>query len=399
MRWQRMHRKLSHLSNEDFEELLLRYYDPEKTYTVTQIISDFEIDAQPGELAKLFPQTIHDEECPYCEGQKLRSTARSRSSTFPNLPTCPNCGHEDRDYCHCSNCRKQEFAEKQEATKHLQALVEHYYGEHSLHHSISVDELNLREMIFLKALVSHKSTEDLKFVVPTAETQTKLAPRSEMIWDMLRPLYHRASVIAPSAESDLSAFKFEDENECPSFFLNKVKWLLLPTLTSTEKINYLSDLDSKLKSLKEAEKFESENRSLWHEIVKSEAIEYYEYKLSEVNVQLDKVGDKTNMIFEDLVDRFSLAQIYHIIFVTVRNTHHWTTQNRIPRYQAKNAYSGALERNANKYEAEGWLKEFRRDFYCPQSTVSAIFFDYYLELGDSYFQTAAPPVTRNSVSP
>ena len=135
---------------------------------------------------------------------------------------------------------------------------------------------------------------------------------------------------------------------------------------------------------------EVQEHALWHKIVKHEALEYYEYKLSEVNTGLDKVGDKTHAVFDDLVNRFSLAHIYHIIFVTVRNTHHYITQQRIPRYQAKNMYVGAIERNANKYEAEGWLKNFSRERNCPQTTLSAIFFDFYLGLGGGYFESRLP---------
>ena len=90
-------------------------------------------------------------------------------------------------------------------------------------------------------------------------------------------------------------------------------------------------------------------------------------------------------MFDDLAERFSLAQIYHLVFVTVRNTHHYVTQQAIPRYQAKRMFGGGLGRRADKYEAEAWLKEYRRDFNCPQSTLSAIFFDFYLGRGADYF--------------
>lgn len=212
-----------------------------------------------------------------------------------------------------------------------------------------------------------------------------------MIWDVLKHLYHGARVIAPDPESDLSAFRFTgNDDEGLSFYLDRVEWLLLQRLSQENRRAYLRDVDSRLRSMVVAENMEFAEHQLWHQIVKYEALEYYEHKLAEVNVELDQIGDRTHAVFDDLINRFSLAQIYHIIYVTIRNTHHYITQKRIPRHQAKNMYVGAIERNANKYEVEGWLKEFRRDFNCPQSTLSSVFFDFYLGIGASYFETALP---------
>lgn len=394
-----MHKKLSHLSQDDLQELLRRYYDPEKEFTVSQIMTDFAVDARPGELVSLLPESIHEEACPHCEGVKLRSKAQSRSSYGQSTPTCPNCGHELSRYCACTNCRYVEAEEKDAQERVQRAAVFQHYGPDAWPTVSPGNELALEDAIYLKAIVTHRVAEDLSEVEPTVFTRTRLAPGELMVWDVLKHLYHYTKAIAPSPESDLSAFEFKiDGTESPSFFMNKVRWLLLPSLSSSARTAYLREVDAKLRALADSEDMEFSERALWHEIVKHEAIEYYKHKLAEVNVELDQIGNKTHAVFDDLVNRFSLANIYQIIYAAVRSTLHYTTQQSIPRYQAKNMYIGSIEGNANKFEAEGWLKNYRRDFNCPQSTLSAIFFDFYLGIGASYFETVLPTLPSSDLS-
>ena len=105
-----------------------------------------------------------------------------------------------------------------------------------------------------------------------------------MTWDVLKHLYHRAHVVAPSPASDLSAFAFDDYDRSPSFYLDRVRWLLLPTLSEIERVDYLRAVDEKLRSDADTDELEFEVQELWHQIVKYEAMEYWEHKLSQLDV-------------------------------------------------------------------------------------------------------------------
>ena len=141
-----MHKKLSHLDENELSELLRRYYDPEKEYTVSQILRDFDIDALPGELVSLLPDTIYDQECPFCEGVKFRSKATSRSSNIPNSPECPSCGHKNSASCACKHCWQAVLDEREEISRSQRSAVLQFYGPESWHTIPDVYELSLEDM-------------------------------------------------------------------------------------------------------------------------------------------------------------------------------------------------------------------------------------------------------------
>ena len=387
-----MHEKLSHLSSEEFAELLKRYYDPEKEWTVTRIMQHFKIDARPGELTSLLPPTVHvDLFCNYCEATNLISRALPRSAQTKGIPFCPNCGHRSSGTCDCHDCRKRAEENRLNAERQRRDIIRTHYGVEDFRGKFP-SELTMRQLVYLKAVASHSVSENLSHVQPFRFTQNALAPTSQFRLGMVRELY-RVGLIAPDPESNLSAFSFNfDPGSGPGHFPDRVDWLFLPGLSNAEKRSFLAEADQEFDKFERDADVSRGARALWHGIVKDEAFEYYSHKLSEIHysVDADNFGDKTHQVFDSLVINFSLSEIYHIIFVTTRNTNHYITQQRIPKYQGKNMFVGGLERNAQKYRAEGWLKKYRRDFSCPQSTLSSVFFDFFLGLGGAYFDKVAP---------
>lgn len=386
-----MHQKLSHLSEEEFSDLLEHYYDPDREYTVSEIIKKYKIDARASELTSLLPNTIHDELCPYCVHTNLISKARSRTALYENAPSCPKCKHKAEAFCRCKNCIAALEKTRKSEKKQKRNIIRDYYDLSRVLVK-PVTELTLRELLFLKAVLSHKVSEDFFIVDPFATTQTDLAPTSDYQIDIIRKLYS-SRLIAPSPTSKLEAFDFDEyDGENLSFYLTRVDWVLLPGLNIDEKKEYISQLEKclTLKSESEEKEVREEELAMWREIVKWEAIEYFEHKVNEVGVQLGEKGPKTHSVFEDLSNRFSVSQIYHVVFTTTRNTNDFAIRKGIPKYQVKNMFIGAIEKNANKYEAEGWLKHYGRDFQCPQTTLSSILFDGYFKLGNVYFETKTP---------
>jgi len=387
-----MHENLSHLSPEEFAELLKRYYDPEKEWTVTRIMQHFRIGARPGELTSLLPPTVHEDLfCNYCESTHLISRALPRSAQTKGIPFCPNCGHRRSGTCDCPHCRKRTEENRLNAERQRRDIIRNCY-EIGEFWGKSPPELTLRQLVFLKAVASHAVSETLSHVDPFRFTQNELAPTLRFRLDIVRELY-RLGLIAPDPESKLSAFSFQSAADgSPRYFLEKVDWLLLPGLSNAEKKSFLTEIDQEFDKFERDADASRGARALWHDIVKDEAFEYYCHKLNEIHysVDADNFGDKTHQVFDSLVINFSLSEIYHIIFVTIRNTNHYITQQCIPKYQGKNMFVGGLERNAQKYRAEGWLKKYRRDFNCPQSTLNSVFFDFFLGFGGAYFDKVAP---------
>ncbi len=385
-----MHPKLAHLSEDQLQEIIARYYDQEREFTVSQIVRDFEIDARPGELSSLLPEHVHDETCSFCEGIHLQSKAPPRTGPHRREPRCPSCGHRPGGYCNCANCREAAATAKAESERIRRDLIHEHYGPHNWGEPKPAAELSLREAVYLKALISHYSTEDLEFVDPAHFTQVPFAPNSELMWSVLRHVYFNTFTIAPCPDSPIEGYAFGEEGEAPRFYWSRVDIRLFPRLTEPERRSYLKDLDKRLNSLSFDADVMTEEWKLWVELIKSEALEYYQAKLNEIGVEFDELGDRTDSVFENLAERFPLSKIYHIVFATIKNTHHFIAQKRIARRNWKSVYVGAVERNADRYEAQGWLKDYRRDYGLPQSTLSATYFNSYLGIGDDYFFTSPP---------
>lgn len=384
-----MHEKLKHLSESQHDEMLKMYYDPERKRTVSEIIKLFDIDTRPGDLSSLFPKIIHDEVCIYCVDSNLESKAASRTSNGIQNKVCPQCKHSDEIYCKCQNCRETEASERKARDNTKREIIyEQFDNSECL--PPNANTLDLTSAIFLRSVIDHRSSEDFNYVFPFTSTERQLAPTYQFKNEIVKTLF-RQNLIGVCPESKFDGFVFEDyDGTSMSYYPTKVDWLLLPHLNTPERLEYIHNLSLQLDSLMKSSDNTDDELLIWHLIVKNEALEYYELKLSEINIQLDKMGEKTHSTFENLSERFSLAQIYQLIFTTIRNTNHYCIQQNIPKYQVKNMFIGALKRNADKYETEGWLKDYRRDFNCPQSTVSSVYFNSYLKVGEDYFKTSLP---------
>ncbi|WP_411682865.1 hypothetical protein [Clostridium thailandense] len=103
--------KLKHLTDEQLQELIERYYNGERVNT---LIEEYEIaDTLPGTLCKLFPpMLLKDTFCPNCNAPmfKLRE---SRSGYSHTEPFCTVCGHDNNNhFCKCDYCKKKEEERK-----------------------------------------------------------------------------------------------------------------------------------------------------------------------------------------------------------------------------------------------------------------------------------------------
>ena len=385
------------LSQEQLEALLEDYYDPEKKLSVSQIVEKYDLHVRPNELSKYFPDIQSDQICPYCD-TNLTSKAPSRSSVSGLIFRCGTCSHSSRPNCFCENCRrkKQQIEANENALK--KALVLRFYGNPATNISAAHEITNLDDAVSLRALVAHAVDEDVRTVRPWSQTQVRFGPTDRLILDTVHRLYD-STLIAPDAESALSSFHFGSLDEAPRYYPNKVNWIILPGLSKETRISFLRDLDPMIDLLLE---YHDQQVRMSRKLLHAEALEYYLYKLLTIDIEVE-VGDKTKEVFSNLINKFSLSKIYQIVYQAIKSTHFFVAQNDIPEYRAKNMYIGSVERTASKYEAEGWLKDYRRDFNCPQTTLSATYFNGALRLGEKYFSSSlsqiSPPPANSSPRP
>ncbi|MDX9989365.1 hypothetical protein [Thiothrix unzii] len=102
---------LSHLSKDQIDELMSRYYKGEKNDV---LIEEYNINIKSVLLVKTFPVIIHENRlCPYCSTPlfSYRTGKNSSSSTIPEQ-YCQTCDHEDVYICNCSKCKEKREEKK-----------------------------------------------------------------------------------------------------------------------------------------------------------------------------------------------------------------------------------------------------------------------------------------------
>lgn len=382
-----MHPKLSHLRPEQLQNLIHRYYNTKEK--IPDLIKEFNLEVRSSSLAGLFPPEIHEDLfCPYCENTNLITKRGSRNLySFNKTPQCSKCGHEHQIRCICKNCQAKEKQLRSSAEQTKRAIIHAAYDIRKT--PIPAKNLNLHGLLYVTALVSHSLSEDLKFVEPF-KSEPPFAPTAYFANQIIQAL-RTPNMIRISPDSPLNAFEFDkDEKKVDSYYPVKVTWEFLPTLTILEKKNYLKELGEILLN-DWMDQLPLEIIKIWRQIAKYECIEYFLFLLKQRNFHIEEVGEKTDTVFETLLENFSVSKIFNLTWQAVRDSSDYIMRKSLPRYHGKNIFIGAIQRKAEKALAEKWdIRGIRRDHECPQSVISSTFFDLFCKLGEKAFEMTIP---------
>lgn len=387
-----IHPKLRHLSEAQIETLIARYYDNEKTHA---LVREYQIDCIPNQLWSLFPpETMEDEKCPYCGVPMVRKrSSRSSLSSRRSDPSCPECGHRGIDpYCGCENCVVEKMlVEKmfrEEASRKIRAFCQQACP--SSVHQPAAKDLDLRAAVALLALARACLFLDLKSEdesVPTplviealAHATIPLAPQGGLADRLLTDLMTRG-LIGISELSVADAFTFQ-YGQLLSFFPSKVRWSLTvedPGLLLDEISLLAEDPDEW------PDHWSMAVKDLWLEIALEECREFFRHVAEQR--RLPKAGENsTETMLKSLLQHFSVAQCYRIIWMGALKASDFLVRKSCTRQHAANYMIGECQRWADKARAEGWeIKPFKRNFDLPRSSLSYVFFDLFLKIGEGGF--------------
>ena len=385
-----LHRKLAHLTPGQVEDLVKRYNEGEKLTSLTEA---FNINAKPSGLVHLFPPLVHkDLPCPYCPDTNLISKrpARTPGSNHDDPPHCPGCGHRHAEWCPCNPCRAKADAERRESDKKKRQVIEATYTRE--HDIPPQEELTLQDAVFLLAIARHTEAENLSYLKPYHTYTTALAPLPDCQHAIITHLYEWA-LIAISPGSDVNAFEFDEAlTDIKRHNPARVLWAFLPGLGAEEKREYLSRLKTLAGSGDWPDGWNRDVPALWHYIVKNECLENFVYLLAERGCKQDSIDQKTRALFDALLMDFSPSRIFNLCWKGVTKTTDDFARKNIPyRNRSKDRFINAIQRKADQAKAAGWrLGHFERNYHCPQTILSATFFNDFLKLGDSAFEIIPP---------
>lgn len=108
--------RLAHLSDEDIQELIRRYYCNEN---IRLLLNEYRIETHPSKLVTLFAPKKTSKVCPYCH-ENFVLIYKSRSYFSQNDDFCQLCNHRE-GRCNCNNCKE---AQEKQQEKELKAMDE-----------------------------------------------------------------------------------------------------------------------------------------------------------------------------------------------------------------------------------------------------------------------------------
>ena len=388
------HNKLAHLTPEQVDDLITRYYEDEK---LASLIEAFNIDAKPAGLIHLFPPVVHkDLPCPYCPNTNLISKRPARTSAprHPETPRCPGCGHRHAEGCPCKPCRAKADAARRESDKKKRQVIEATY---TREHAIPPPEdLTLQDAVFLMAIARHAAADDLAYLKPYHDYAGTLAPLPDCQHDIMAHLYERG-LIAISPGSDINAFDFDEAlTEIKRHNPAWVRWAFLPGLDVEEKRGYLNRLKTLVNGGDWPDGWSRDVPKLWHVIVKNECLQQFVLLLAERRDKPQSIDPKTRALFDRLLADFPPSQVFYLTWSTSDDL----SKKHIPYRNRKAMSLKAIERKADKAKAgERALPHFERDKRCPQTVLSATFFNDFLKLGNAAFEAVPPRWDGNCNGP
>lgn len=376
-----MSNKLSHLTEEELNNLIERYYNKEK---VSDLIKEFNISLRPSQLVKHFPPETTKTKCEYC-GVNLIKPRRSRDYYSWNdneEGVCPVCGHENTSFCSCPNCTEIEVLKQEKQRQEKQEILDIllFIDEDK---KIDFNSLTFIEKVYLGAFLREGISEDYNYIKPISDFINPLAPTTEFQSEIIHHLVDKNIIlIHPSTDSEFIEIIDEDKGEF-RYYPYEVKWYLNIKKENTNKVPLIE-------SIINPKKIESENIEdaflLWKKIALNETLEYFTHSINNILGIKYNVGDKTINVFKDLLNDYSVSQIYGIIYKSTNNALRFQAERGVSRKHSANTIIGNAQSYGERAKVNKWeLIKYNRIKECPESALSKFFFERIIKIGYNGF--------------
>lgn len=389
--------RISHLKEIEIYELMDKYYNTE--IKVADLLEQYNIkNTLTNELYKLFPPVISNKICPYCGTQMIiKKESRTNSKLSwgrKEEPECPKCGHINSERCMCKACSdirkkerlkklEEERKQKEEKEKQKRELINETYSLENIK-PINLKDIHLVDKIFLGTVLRGGLDESYLEIKGEKVYNNKIAPTTPVCRHILKTLLDK-NILVVNPNSPLEGF--EKGNDFPKYyFLNKVKYIVNIV---DDKMSYNEIIDS-LINLKVEYNIENSNHlyGLWNFVALNESIEYLQHSIEKANFGEFQPGEKTISILKELLNNFSVAEIYYIIYHSITKSIKYYHENNITIQHARNTVITNIQNYGERIIANNWeITKYRRSYECKQSILSQFLFNRILEIGEEGFNS------------
>lgn len=382
-----MKNDLSHLSESELKELQEKYYGKG---AVKDLVQEYDLNIRPGDLYKFFPLETTDIPCPYCDVRMQRKPVSKSEMNFQYRERriqCPNCEHSNHHNCRCAGCVKviQEAKERETQKKYdlLIKMIDKNTGS-----QIEIENATLLDRIYLGALLRSSLDENLETIHPISDLYTSYAPYFKFEQEILAYLQSKGYIKVNLRNCiDQYSVKFlnEDRAEVVTKFQNLEYKVNFYSKTSSQEeiIDKLINPDTEIPV--------GDLLEVWKLIALKECYEYMEYTVRTLFYIEYKFGQKAEIVFKDLLGKYSVGQIFNLIYSRGNYALRFKTEQRANSKHAANSILTMIANYAERVEIEKWeLKNYNRPYEHPESMLSKFFFGRILKIGDKGFNL--PPV-------
>lgn len=275
-----------------------------------------------------------------------------------------------------------------------------------------LEDMKLKHAIALFALGRACASEDFSYFRPVESVPERLTPTRDYDSNLLVDLNEHGLIGVDPDASSLRAFNFEREADSEeltiiSYYPRSATWKLAEYCLYRREGLLMEEQVHPLKVFQDLEEWFDHTSTwpplwavacegdewwtLWKEISLHECLAYLELVLAEHNLPF-KAGDRTRFVLSSVLETFSVAQVWNMIWRAGRDAAAFYMRQNPTRSHAANTVPGSIQRQAERALAEGWdLKGFRRNPQLPRSVLSEAFFGRALRIGDSGFTRTIPP--------
>lgn len=390
MDFSNLDKRISHLTQEQIVNLMEKYYSGEK---VSKILDEYKLKISVSQLYSLFPPVITNEVCIHCESNMVRPWSSKSWSSYVNESKkyCINCDHENTSYCRCNYCeeiKRQKILEEQEKQKKImeqkRATLASFYDESNWDLKFE-NELTLEDRLYLAVILRSSLSENTMFIEPLQVNKSLLAPTETFEVELIKTLTGR-KILVPHVLSDLNAFEIEykDSDDFQiTYSIYKVRYRINVQPSDL-------DYDEMIKRLmypnfSDEEGFREFCYIMWKKISLNECLEYLLFQMNNVGYSFNP-GDKTIRVFENLLDHFSVAQIYGIIYRSIANSTKRYQAGEITKIHAQNSVISSCEIHGQRALAQGWkLSNYSRIRDLPETYISLVLFTSIMQIAELGF--------------
>lgn len=403
--------EISHLSDEQVEELYRRYISGERN---SDLVDEYEIDISPNSLVKVFPPVqLADVSCPYCELQMYeRRKSKGDIASGDTVGFCKGCDHKyysvgsrrRQKFCACGPCKIAQQNAVEEKERLFREKVFQCW-EPRIGEATRYEKLDLEEKCYLLALVNAQADLNRSVVKSVAERSRDVwfAPSQSLEHEILVLLYRRR-ILAVDPESPVSAF---DSNNVESANVFGVRWIMNIAIQDGRRAPLEDVQRTILKDLSvPATGFDAHQlKTLAKNILVEQAVRQITYQCDRLSLPFS-AEKKGRDIVGGLLVNYSLAVICYFAYLAARRANDYYLGANISKTQASNIIPGRMEEYGVKAEREAWDLTSKRYLSSdPRSELNKVVFDLVLgaEDGGSYgklddYFLSAPKVEVSSMA-